>query len=335
MIRLVSVLSRLYRHSLRFYPPAYRAEFGDEIEEVFDQALQEAGEGGSRAVFSRLLRELGDLPGVLLRVHLLRRQPEMAFQVFPQTSDRIPLGTALLSMLPLFLAGPFFLIMSYSSSLFPQAPAWLWSFFVAVAVVGIVGGLILGAVRKFPRWSYPYAVYVLIMLTFLVTFLWNGTPWNVNDEMGILLLVAGIFVLVTCRLPLFNTLYANIWRDWTLLSYALYAGTLLFVSIQDHDVTPRLTLLVLLPSLIWIMGALAHLRLASARLRVAVLLLSSLLAYSVWMVPIIGMEHNTLAYLFRMYRFLFDLGWVLAALVVAPVLIGVFAFNRLEKRTAA
>jgi hypothetical protein len=331
----IEALVRLYRAALRLYPAAYRAQFGDELVEVFEQSLQEAGARGSHRLLARLSHELCDLPGVLLRVHLFRRLPEMDIQLFPHTVDRAPWGAALLSLLPLLLAGPFFLIMSYSSTLFPQAPAWLLPFYLGMTCFALIGGLILGAIRQFPRWCYPYAGYALIVLTFLATYLWNRTPWNVDGELWILLLVASLLVLLTAWLPFFKPFYTGIWRDWTRLSYTLYAGTLLFVSVQDHDISPRLTVLILLPSLIWLAGALVHLRLASARLRVAILVFSSLLAFAVWMLPIIAMEHNTLAYFFQMYRFLVDLGGVLAALVLAPVLIGAFAFNRLEKRPAA
>ncbi len=329
---LIDALARLYRAALRLYPAAYRAEFGEELAEVFDQALEAAGEHGSRGVLARLFLELGDLPGVLLRVHLSRRMPEMSFQLFPHTNDRTPWRAALLSLLPLMLSGPLFLVMSYSSTLFPQAPAWLQPVYAGSTCLALFGGLVLGARRGFPRWCYPYAAYALIVLTFLATYAWNRTPWNVNGELWIMLLVAALLFLATIRLRLFKPFYANIWRDWTLLSYLLYTGGLLFLSVQDHDVSPRLTLLLILPSLVWMAGALAHLRAGSARLRIAILVLALLLAYSIWLAPIFGSERNTLSYFFQMYLFLFQLGGVLTALVFAPMVIGVFAFNRLEKR---
>jgi hypothetical protein len=69
---LIYMLSRLFRLLLRLFPRQYWTEFGEELLEVYDQALQEAREWGSRRAFSRALRELRDLTGVLLRVHIGR-----------------------------------------------------------------------------------------------------------------------------------------------------------------------------------------------------------------------------------------------------------------------
>jgi hypothetical protein len=69
---LVFILSRLSRLLLRLFPRQYWTEFGEELLEVYDLALQEAGEKGTRPALSRALRELHDLTGVFIRVQVGR-----------------------------------------------------------------------------------------------------------------------------------------------------------------------------------------------------------------------------------------------------------------------
>jgi hypothetical protein len=45
-----SLFAKVYRHLLRLYPAAFRAEFGDEMQAVFATAVREAAEEGPGAV---------------------------------------------------------------------------------------------------------------------------------------------------------------------------------------------------------------------------------------------------------------------------------------------
>jgi hypothetical protein len=76
---LISILTRLYRLLLRLFPRQYWTEFGEELLEVYDLALREAGEKDSRRALSRALLELRDLTGVLIRVQLSRWARWIAF----------------------------------------------------------------------------------------------------------------------------------------------------------------------------------------------------------------------------------------------------------------
>jgi hypothetical protein len=110
---LVALVSRLFRKLLYLYPRSYRLAFGSDLADVFDQAMQDARERGVRSAMIQALRELRDLPGVLLRVHLLRRKSELAASLFPASPDRTPWRTALLSLVPLFLASTALTFTSY------------------------------------------------------------------------------------------------------------------------------------------------------------------------------------------------------------------------------
>ncbi len=335
MSALILILSRIYRGLVRLYPRSYRADFGDELVEVFDQALREAAEDGSRTAALQVWRELRDLPGVLIRTHLYWRKTDMDPQIFPQTSDQTPWPTAILSLVPYLILGPLVTVMSYHPWWDPQQLPWLFTLYIGLACLAISLSFIIGSIRKFPRWSYPSAIYLILMLTFLVTYLVNGTPWDINHEGGILLLVMGLSFLATWLLPPLRPFLANLRLDWTLLSYGMYACSLLLLSSQDHDEVPYLNLLVLFPSIIWILGALAHLRLASARLRVWVLILSVLLGVSIWWSPVIAGNSGSLVGFLVVFGIMMLFFVILAGLVLAPILIGAITFNRLIKRTPA
>jgi hypothetical protein len=56
---------QIYRQLLRLYPPGFRADYADEMQQVFAQAVEE-GSGG----WLTLLAEIRDLPASALREHL-------------------------------------------------------------------------------------------------------------------------------------------------------------------------------------------------------------------------------------------------------------------------
>ena len=80
---VVPLLLRLHRWSLFLYPAAFRAEFGEEMETVFDAALTEAGQKNPRAIALVCLQELADFPVSLSQAYAhswgtMRPQPVQA-----------------------------------------------------------------------------------------------------------------------------------------------------------------------------------------------------------------------------------------------------------------
>ena len=67
---IVSVLIHIYHYLLRLYPAVFRSEFGGEMWTVFDAALTEAGQSGSRAIALVCLQEVADLPVSLSQAYL-------------------------------------------------------------------------------------------------------------------------------------------------------------------------------------------------------------------------------------------------------------------------
>jgi hypothetical protein len=322
--RLVPALSRMYRLLLYLYPPSYLAEYGEELMEVYEQALRDAAQDGFWGVISQASRELRDLPGVLIRLYQPLRLPDMLTPLFPQTSDQTPWPTALLSMLLFVITGPLAIIQSYHPGWDPQRAPWVFPLVMILGGLAICTGLAIGVVKNFPRWSYPYATYAVFLLTFLATYWINRTPWDINHEGWVLFVVVGVSILVTWWLPAFRPFYANLRRDWTLLSYGLYACTLFILGTHDSDESPVLNLWVVLPSLIGIVGALAHLRLASATRRFGVLLLSMSVGVFIWWSPVFGGMTGTWQGTLVVTGILLMIWGILGALIIAPILVGVF-----------
>jgi hypothetical protein len=69
---------RFYRGMLRLYPPQFRADYADEMQEVFRQALAE--NENSLLLMHLLLAEIRDLPVSVLREHWRERQTQSVWQ---------------------------------------------------------------------------------------------------------------------------------------------------------------------------------------------------------------------------------------------------------------
>ena len=328
MTTVIALLAGLYRGLQGLYPPAYWSEFGEEQKEVFEQAFQDSSKISRQKTFSFLLHELRDIPGVLVRTHIKRRPIEMGIQIFPQTNDQTPWSTAVLSLIPYIILGPLAMVMSYHPWWDPEQLPWLFPLYIGVAFLTTSLSFIIGTIRKFPRWSYPSAIYLFLILTFIMPTLVKGTYWDISQKSGLLFLVMGLYFLAAWRLTPFKPFLANLRQDWTLLSYGMYACTLLLASSQDHDEVPFLNLVALLPSLIWLCGALAHLRLTSAKLRVGVLILSVLLGVAIMWSPVFKGMSGSLAGFLIVLSITLVMTAVLAGLVLAPMLIGVVQYNR-------
>jgi hypothetical protein len=253
----------------------------------------------------------------------------MIQSIFPRASEPTPLRTALLGLAPFLAAGPAMVVVSYHPGWDPVQAPWVFPLAIGALVVLICAGFWFGVRQRFPLWSYPYAVYLLILLIFGVTYLVNGTPWDINDEGGIALAVLGLAVLAMVIIPVLRPFYANLRRDWTQLSYGLFVFTMFMLSGQDHDISPHLTPLVLLPGLIALAGAALYLCLGSTIWRLVALLASLLLGGLVWVAPIL-IEAPGDRYQWMLGTQLLLTAWgILGLLLIAPALIGIFARPRL------
>ena len=189
---------------------------------------------------------------------------------FPSTSDLTPWPAAFLSLLPLILAGPGYLLLTFQPGWTPDRFPWVYSLYLILSALLIAGGMALGAARQFPRWSYPYPVALAFSLYLLATNAVSQLHLPVPGQFTAFLFLADI--LICLALPGLRVFYRRVSRDWTLLTYGFYSIVLYLLSLVDHDETPSLRHWVALPSILALGAALAHLRIHSAWARVAVLL---------------------------------------------------------------
>jgi hypothetical protein len=242
---------------------------------------------------------------------------------FPATSDQTPWPAALLSLLPFVIAGPLRIILSYQPGWRPQEQSSLYLMVLFAGCLAVAGGLALGAVKRLPRWAYPYPIYLAFSLHMLilysaslVRYLWGWELFG-QDSFWLILVV----MLLLLWLPGLRWFYRNLRRDWTLLSYGLFGFVLYLLSTLDYDETPRLTLTVLLPTLISLGAALAHLRIRSAFLRIAVLLAGTFAGLFFLLLPIFtGMITLWIGIGIGMSMVLIG-GVAISAILLAPMLL--------------
>jgi hypothetical protein len=248
-------------------------EFGDEMVEVFNERLAEAGEQGIWAVLAFFGREVGEMPVTLLRLQVYRwrkkqqwvrqilsRVPgQVVFDELPVDDDgRFSYRWLLLEVTPLLLAASLILLLTY------RPPAWLLSRLrdpldVASIWAGVLPLLALlpGMARGMPRWAYPYAGLVAGYTLWALAELRVAWLWG-------LLLVAVVFLGVLAVLvdraeqPLpafFRRLGASAALDWTRLSFGVFGAAPLVILAAFDDSrlnqhTPYLALALLFMPLI-------------------------------------------------------------------------------------
>jgi hypothetical protein len=278
------VLTRLFSLALGLYPAEDRREYAGEMQVVFALKARDAAQKSAWALLRLALREARDLPVAAGLAHFRNWRGDMN-RYFPTTTDRVPWTTALLSLIPLFIAGPVRVIVFFTPEFSPVGRSPLYLAFLGLSALLLLAGVVVGAVKKSPRWSYPYGLSLAFLLSILVQYLSYLNGWKPADGFGIALLVL-VPILAFLWLPPFRTFYANIRQDWTLLSYALYGLVLYLLAGIDSDETPTLNLLVLLPSLLSLCGALAYLRVGQGMGRIAALLAATFIGMFFFWLPV-------------------------------------------------
>lgn len=312
------LLARLFALALRLYPVGVRREYADEMQAVFCLQAAEAARQGAWALIALACREARDLPLAIASAHFHVVRGRMS-PVFPSTSDQTPWPAALLSLLPFVIAGPLRETLSYQPGWMPAQHSLLYVLFLLFSSLVVAGGLALGAVKQFPRWAYPYVIFLSFSLYLLVLYAVNLFGWHIDGQPSFFLFLA--IILIVLSLPRFRSFYRHIAQDWTLLSYGLYGLVLYLLATFDGDELPHLNLLVLLPSLLSLCTALAHLRIRSAFMRIATLLAGTFAGLFVWLIPIAqGMITVWIGLV--MGLFLLGLyGTILAGILLAPLLV--------------
>ncbi len=240
--------SQLYKGILYLFPDRFKVEFADEMQAVFDQALDEAGKRGWTAETQLLLKEIG----CLLRTALNQRWSDTRDDILhPPASltdtDIPPLRKEIVLALLIFAI--------------PIINVWLRTstdisigLLAATACILFLAGLLKG----FPRWSLPSFGLALSALSFVFLFQWvtdKLTPTflyeffpvaqNASNQVIVSALWSGLmwFSLFTFTFTIiglmaliqrFRVFFWRVRNDWTMVSYILYSGAF-FTLVMTFD----------------------------------------------------------------------------------------------------
>ena len=92
MSQIAPLAIRLYGLMLRGYPRRFRAEFEEEMQAVFSEAINEAARRGRVSLATVFLREVWDLPGNALREHWSQKEePTMSTAMNFDNSTAAPM----------------------------------------------------------------------------------------------------------------------------------------------------------------------------------------------------------------------------------------------------
>jgi hypothetical protein len=232
-------LTYLYKALLYLYPPGFRAEFAEEMQDVFSQAIKDASLKGAFSLAYLCLNELLSLPVSLMRTHrsghlgrgTISALPMQKNSSFDQSWQELVLALAVF-LLP---AGA---ILINQTSPPPTSLLSALLFLGVMVFIGWMGG--------FPLWSIGNIGIVLVIAAYLVLFQWvtglvapalitNFSPGPLDRSTYLLLEIASrgmlwlillcLTLLVVALLAVFNRfqpLLRGVRHDWTLLSYILY-----------------------------------------------------------------------------------------------------------------
>lgn len=284
-------LRRAYSIVLRLYPARFRNEFGEEMEGVLEEALGDVGRNGRRALYSLLVRELWDLSGMLLRLHwenqkerqkeltmsaVIENSPEINPEGAPrQTEESVTWAQTVAAMMP-FLIIPISIAIGSGldlvfRSIGPSESNWnlIVSYVVWTIMGGVTFGLAVSWKKGFPRWSIPLWSLAFLLSLYLMnattpglvffnyTF-GRGEQWGWRTLIPMFLaIVVGILWSRSLQPPI--QLVRRAWRDWTLVSFALYAWVVLAVFIFLDEIRGDEVFLGALSALL-ALGALGYMR---------------------------------------------------------------------------
>ena len=250
---LPNLLRRLYAFTLKLYPRSFSNEFGDEMQSVFAQALNEVNTSGTSSIrrvikmMGLFLKEVWDLPAAYrtaLKFHAVQGNKELIMngagngkqvELDVWTGRSASWNEALAGALPFLLFGLAYSLIAITELRFYNGIMLGYIRYAPPAVyLLIVIGLAVGWLRNFPRWSYSY-------LGMALYFGWNYSNGRFHGVVYgwrawiPLLAVALVVILVSRSLRPLGQLIRDAWNDWTRLSFALYGFALPMLTIIFFD----------------------------------------------------------------------------------------------------
>jgi hypothetical protein len=294
MNRLICVYAAL----LRLYPYHFRAEFGDEMQRVFADMVNDAARRGRVSLMKVCAREAWGLLATLLREHWSSYR-ERQMNAIPDThptatqQDGPSSGSwlaALATALPFLVYGLTLVIerivmpdMYGRTSLTPEP--------LLVRLIGyliLLMGLGVGWVRGFPRWAYGYISLAYVAMSWWMDLAaphmrtlgvalsndWSERlGWRALIPFGVMAVMA---LAWTRSLRPLGQFVVGLWEDWTRVSLVLYGFFvwLMLVAGSDSFHHPLLNVSMLVSTGIFALGAGAYARVGGTWRGVAVFLLA-------------------------------------------------------------
>jgi hypothetical protein len=243
---------------LAFYPSEFRAEFDEEMQDVFATALTEGQHRGGERSWRLFWREIRGWPGSVLREHLRTRRREMASNGFVEEKPlpRIELLAALIVfLLPLLI--PLFGILAATGS---SLPRWVDISVLVLFLGAVLFALGLALIKGLPRWSLSYLGFVLMLGLILSRYdrIWGWIYPFFTQSFGprsywslpvrilyvavfefifffSILLSALILVNLLRLLPHTRGVWQRIRADWTQLSFLLYGGLVISILLMFDE----------------------------------------------------------------------------------------------------
>ena len=199
------LLGFLYGILLRAYQSPFRSQFGDEMQQVFNEALEEAARQGWRNTLLVFWREVHDLPANLARESRewpVANEGEYFQDSFNSLLADQPPGSwhsALLAGIPHLLYALGLFLPSMAEEIANPLVYWLAdsrAFWLLVFAI-----LLLAWKRAWPRWSHSWLGYGLVFILHQVKALFPSGP------LALLILVAWLALIMITLLWLAR-------RDW-------------------------------------------------------------------------------------------------------------------------
>jgi hypothetical protein len=242
-----------YSLFLNLFPRAYRDEYGEELQAVFNLSLDDAMKIGWVDVTGVVLRELIGLPKAILYEHLRERRKANMTGKFASRFDFAPgsPNETLAALAPFLLFGALPTLLGYFR-VSSVMPLWLEIIFVIVFLLFGLSLFVIGFAKGAPRWFMPYLGLPLPIISlavfngwldewdgfrmyglyerswFLGQFVFQGLLW-VGLIGSIVLLVLAVRLI-----PKFHPFYKRLRGDWTLLCFVLY-GAIPFALVLTFD----------------------------------------------------------------------------------------------------
>jgi len=229
----------LYALLLYLFPSAYRVEYGDELQAVFDLSLDDAMRAGRFQVIRVILRELVSLPKAIVLEHIRERR-NAKMDKGPDSYFDFVYGSwkeFLIALLPFFLTGGIMPLLNYlgrarfaSGMVGTVIVLALFALFLVLFLVGVK--------MRMPRWSLPYLGFLFAMFSVYLLSAFFGAPIylffrDLRDQslLFIDILWGGIFwyglltaMVVLVVMSRVSPTLQRFKNDWTQLCFILYGG---------------------------------------------------------------------------------------------------------------